>query len=58
MATLSSVENEVYIYTYIHASAFQSIHKCAISTEYNTCKKSQDNHKQDHKDINLTIVKV
>jgi hypothetical protein len=29
------------IHTYIHASAFQSIHKCAISTEYKTCQKQQ-----------------
>jgi hypothetical protein len=45
----------------MHASVFQNIHKYAISTEYKICQennKSQYNHKQDHKDINLTIVKV
>jgi hypothetical protein len=26
------------VYTYIHTSAFQSIHKCATSTEYKTCQ--------------------
>jgi hypothetical protein len=27
-----------HLYTYIHTSAFQSIHKCAIGTGYKTCQ--------------------